>query len=124
MPFDATPPKPSVSDTTIETLLAARAIIADRACWGQHALFHTNKDGGVQYCLLGALEATVCRRLGGIPLASLIAIEGPIRALCYELDPHVSLARHLLSHFNDTHNHADVLRLIDRTVARLRSQLA
>lgn len=89
-----------------ETLIAARAKIADPKHWTQNYLAHDisgrpispYSPNAVCWCALGAIESVSRGRIGPAVMTLSSVIEGPV------------------SQFNDTHTHAEILAAFDRAI--------
>jgi hypothetical protein len=102
--------------TPLETLKAARDLISDPARWTQGcAARNANGESvdlmdepAVCWCALGAIARTELVRGSGISDAS--------KAL-RRVTPFG-----LVAHFNDTHDHAEVIALFDAAIAELEGE--
>ena len=97
--------------TTLEILREARELISVPERWTTGASART-LDGCELYS--GAHEAAVCWCAIGAIRHS-VGKYGNIIDILGELDPR-------LDEWNDTHTHAEVLALFDRTIARMESE--
>lgn len=105
--------------TTIEVLKAARERISDPNRWTQ-GTYSRHSDGspawnsgrlaGVCWCASGAVQC--CLDLGATRFATDCAFDD----LCRTLGGGCAVR------YNDTHTHAEVLALFDRTIARLEAK--
>jgi hypothetical protein len=110
-----------------DILIRARELIADPAHWTQH--YYTG-DGPIDapetkcFCLVGAVDRAVIEKRGWLDRFSddnfaIAAVEdssegaAAIKHLQAQLTDFV-----LVSDFNDSHTHAEVLQLLDRAIEK------
>lgn len=102
---------------TLETLVAARAVIANRKNWT--TCVRSDSEG--RHCALGAFDVALGHYVEEEPNA-VLALAASMTAIekkkaedhwCNRLDP-----LGLVAQFNNTSTHAEVIALFDRTIAR------
>lgn len=113
---------------TLETLIAARALIAEPEGWTQGALarrrdgFGTSFDGAdvVAVCANGAICRVSDFRTygGGVWLA---AVEVLVANILADEMPEGDFPSQVLARFNDRRSHTEVLALFDRAIERQRT---
>ncbi len=97
-----------------QVLVAARALIADEANWGQGAAIR-NKNGRHAYCSIGA----ICVASGADYVTGYCNID-TMSAMHRAIDGLAAALPHdAITDFNDTHTHAEVLAAFDRAIASL-----
>ena len=97
--------------TTLDTLRAARALIADPSRWNGDGGYARDRRGrivapcspnAVRWCALGAIDHEAARRFGNYQAAT---------------TPLYRVADDCISFINDNQGHAAVLALFDRAIA-------
>jgi hypothetical protein len=106
---------------TLDVLIRARGLISDPKNWGTGKLRQWTGEGRTAYCLHGAVATAVWGENApdferdGDPSVKLY-----LKAIDALQDTLYRAGSHARPHFyNDTHTHAEVLQLLDETIARL-----
>ena len=95
--------------TPLEVLTATRALIGKPEHWCQHKSmsWDAETDEITQHCLTAAINSAAQERAD---------IANPVFIILQQLsDPNIKL-----THFNDTHTHAEVIGLLDQAIEELR----
>jgi hypothetical protein len=102
--------------STLDDLVAARALIAKPDTWCIGRLFGSEPTGLVSYCAIGAINKAVT----GSPIGMVFSDHGAAAAVLAALPPAFGHDLPKLAIFNNTHTHTEVLALFDRAIERQR----